>query len=413
MIIAFAVFVVTYFFIAARRFGSVNVRRDLVALLGGVLMLLFGIVTFQEAWSFIDMRVIFLLLGMMMLVAGLEFCGFFEIIVNIMMERFPSKGKLLIMVMLVSAVLSAIMMNDAVVLLFTPIVIRCCRLMRANPIPYLIAVFVSANIGSMATVVGNPQNAYVASVAGISFLDFSMTLVPISIICLGLAMLMVYLICRRNLHEKAGSVIVDHKVREVDKSRLGVMIVLTLVTVLFFTLSDSLGVPVYVIAMVSGMASLIVVLSKGYSDAVWMVKRINWSILVFFIGLFILMAGVVESGLLEQMALFFPGFGDGETPTVAGLTVFSAVLGNLISNVPSVMLIGEMLPDGDTLLWLVLTASSTIAGNATLMGAAANIIVAEESEKSGIRLNFFSYLKIGIPVSAVSLIAVIIYFSLL
>jgi len=191
------------------------------------------------------------------------------------------------------------------------------------------------------------------------------------------------------------------------------MLILLVITVFFFAISSYIGVKLSEIAMVSGVISLLIVMTRGTSNAVWVAKRIDWSILFFFIGLFILMAGVVQSGLLQEIANLFPGFGDGEIPTIGGLTLFSAILANLISNVPSVMLIGEMLPAGDVTLWLTLAAASTLAGNATLMGAAANIIVAEEAEKVDIKLNFWKYIKIGIPMSVITLIITILFLTYL
>ncbi|MCK9322514.1 MAG: SLC13 family permease [Candidatus Methanomethylophilaceae archaeon] len=415
LIAAFAIFLFTYLLISVRRLPTVNVRRDVAALLGGVLMLVFGIVSLREAWDFIDFDVIFLLLGMMLLITGLEFTGFFEIIVSKLISKSPSKRKLLIMIMLISAFLSAIMLNDAVVLLFTPIVIRCCRALKANPIPYLVAVFVSANIGSVSTVIGNPQNAYIATKAGIDFIDFSIRLVPLAVICLAVAILFVCFFYRKSMDEKLGRHTNQsiQATRSVDRYRLYFMLILLVATVFFFAISSYIGVKLSEIAMVSGAISLLIVMTRGTSNAIWVVKRIDWSILFFFIGLFILMAGVVQSGLLQEIANLFPGFGYGEIPTIGGLTLFSAILANLISNVPSVMLIGEMLPAGDVTLWLTLAAASTLAGNATLMGAAANIIVAEEAEKVDIKLNFWKYIKIGIPMSVITLIITILFLTYL
>ena len=125
----------------------------------------------------------------------------------------------------------------------------------------------------------------------------------------------------------------------------------------------------------------------------------DWSVLLFFIGLFVVMAGAVSSGLVDTIASVFPGFSDGD-PSAGELALFSVILSNLISNVPSVILIGDMMTNATPAMWLVLSASSTLAGNLTMIGAAANVIVSEEAEKEGIRIDFRRYLKVGIPVSA-------------
>lgn len=410
LVAAFAIFLFTYLLIAVRRFPGINVRRDVAAVLGGVLMLLFGVVSLRDAWDFIDLDVIFLLLGMMLLVVSLEFCGFFEIIVRRLTSGSSSEVRLLLSIVFLSAFLSAIMLNDAVVLLFTPIVVRCCATAKKNPILYLTALFVSANIGSVATVVGNPQNAYIASKAGIGFLEFSAYLAPLAALSLVAAIAFLLIVHKKRLNRE--NCILDislPKAAEVDRIRLFVTVSILAASVFLFGISGFIGIRPCEIALFAGLASLIVVLSKGLSNVIWVAKKVDWSILLFFIGLFVLMAGVVESGLLNEISGLFPGFGEGETPSIAGLTAFSAVLSNLMTNVPSVMLIGEMLPPGDILLWMTLAASSTLAGNATLMGAAANIIVAEESERYGISLNFREYLKIGIPVAFVTLSICIVF----
>ena len=133
--------------------------------------------------------------------------------------------------------------------------------------------------------------------------------------------------------------------------------------------------------------------------------------LVFFIGLFVVMEGAVSSGLVDIIAGLFPGFSEGD-PSIGELTVFTAVLSNLISNVPAVVLIGEMIPAGSTALWMTLAASSTLAGNMTLIGAAANVIVEEEAEKEGVSIRFFGYLKAGAPVCLATLVLTWIWCSL-
>jgi Na+/H+ antiporter NhaD/arsenite permease-like protein len=154
-------------------------------------------------------------------------------------------------------------------------------------------------------------------------------------------------------------------------------------------------------------------MSKSTKDIKWVAGRIDWTILIFFIGLFVLIAGVVKSGLIVELAGIFPGFGEGETPTMLSLSVFTAILSNLFSNVPAVMLISEMMSVGDLSLWLVLAASSTLAGNATLIGSAANIIVAERSEEYGIKLNFFKFIIIGMIVTIVTIIIMILMMKLM
>ena len=402
ILVTAAIFVFTYALISIGNLPKLKIDRGVAAAIGGILVILFGIISFTDLPEYVNLNVIFLLLGMMMLVAGLEFSGFFRIVSNFLIRFSGSKVRLLAYVMIICAVLSAVALNDAVVLIFTPIVIRCCRCTDSNPIPYLIGVMFSANIGSLATSVGNPQNAYIASEAGLSFIEFTAHALPVSLLCLPIAFLIVFLIFRKNLTSRTAAPSCGTDM-EVDRIRLWATVAIMIGALIGFILSGALGIPIYAVALTAGVLALAVVMSKSAKNAVWVAKKIDWRILVFFIGLFILMGAVTESGLLAQIAAVFPGFGDGETPSIMSVTAFSAVLSNLVSNVPAVMLIGNMLPEGNIMLWIALAASSTLAGNATLIGSAANVIVSERSEREGVHFNFWKFALIGMPVTLVTL----------
>ncbi len=413
-LLALLVFLITYALIAMHRIPGTKIGRAGIALIGGATMLVLGLLSFTDIPKYLNYDLLLLLFGMMLLVAGLELSGFFNILVSKLIAGKPSHIKFMIYLMLLSAFLSAIMLNDAVVLLMTPVVIKCCRNLKANPIPYLIGLFISSNIGSVATAIGNPQNAYVATKAGIGFIEFSIITIPLMLMALTVAILMMVVFFKKELNKEVEYTIKDDgKGVVIDRPRLTFMLCLLVVTMVLFAFSDLIGVSIYVIALISGTAALIVGLTKGTDKAIWMMKRVDWSIILFFIGLFILMGGVVSTGLINEIAALFPGFGEGETPSILGIAAFSAVLSNLISNVPAVMLIGGMMPASQDVLWLVLAASSTLAGNATLMGAAANIIVAEESEKYDIKLEFWQALKIGLPITLVVLSLCVGYFYLI
>lgn len=400
LIIAAIIFIATYALIAIRRVGKYKISFPIAAAVGGLLMILFGIVSLNKAWDAINFDTLFILLGMMLVVASLDCCGFFELVANNLMSWSMSGKRFLVYVMIISAVLSAIMLNDAVVLLFTPIVIRCCRKAGANPIPLLVGVFVSANIGSVATVIGNPQNAYIAMKAGISFIDFSAKLLPIAVVCMIVACLMLLFFFGKKL-EFQSTASTDRM--ELDRMRLYLVLAVTLVAIVCFGISSFVGWKLPYIALIAGVVSLLIVSTKGLDTTFTAVKSVNWGILLFFIGLFILVAGVVESGLLDEIRKLFPGFSEGSIPSILDVTVFGTILSNLVSNVPAAMLIGELIPLNEPGLWLTLAACTTIAGNLTLIGAAANVIVVEESEKEDIRIGFFEFMKIGVPLTLVTL----------
>lgn len=405
---ALIIFLLTYALIAVRKIGSHRVKTYVAALAGGAMMLLFGIVSFTDAIDFIDMGVLMLLVGMMMITAALEYCGFFEIIVAVLMKKFDGRSGFLTGVMIITAVLTAIMLNDAVVLIFAPIVLRCCARMKADPVPFMVGVFVAANIGCTATIIGSPHNAYVASISGLGFLDYAAICVPLATICLLVSIPMVKYICRRQLErndDRMGDTVFE--TRPIDKPRLTAVLVILFVALILFAISNNIGLELHDIAIVAGLMSMAIVMTSRLDAATYVVRHVDWSIVLFFLGLFVVIAGAVESGLLDSMAGIF-GMDGGES-SIVEMTVFSAVLANLFSNVPSVMLIGELIPHGATMLWITLAASASLAGNATLIGAADNVIVEDVGERHGIHLNFWRYLKVGIPVTVVTLLIQIIY----
>ncbi|OGS52368.1 MAG: hypothetical protein A3K75_03610, partial [Euryarchaeota archaeon RBG_13_61_15] len=364
--VAFAIFLVTYALISIRRFPGIKVERPAAALLGAGMMIVFGVVGPSEAMDAINMDIILLLVGMMILVAGLELCGFFEWVSLQMIKYSKNQFRFLVLTMAVTGTLSALVLNDTVVLLFTPIIIRTCRLLKSNPVPFLIAEAVAANIGSVATVVGNPQNAFIATKAGISFVDFSARLVPVSVACMLVAIAILYLVFRKDIEKGSaqefrrkilaegwkafseeivkGDAVATSGLRKLKERKLGLYTLLGITALTFaaFVASHVLGTPIAIIAFLAGVASLFFVPLVSNVKAKEMLTGVDWSIILFFVGLFVVLRGVRDSSLLTEIKDFFPGFGDGGAPTVEWLTALSAFLSNLVSNVPSVMLLSEL-----------------------------------------------------------------------
>ena len=425
--VALAIFLVTYALISIRRFPRFKVDRPAAALIGAGLMIIFGVVGPEDAIGAINLDILILLVGMMILVAGLELCGFFEWVSLRMIKYSRNQFMFLVLTMVVTGFLSALVLNDTIVLLFTPIIIRTCRLLKSNPVPFLIAEALAANIGSVATAVGNPQNAYIATKTGISFLEFSARLVPVSIVCMAVAILMLYVFYRKDIEKGSahdyrrkilsegwkafeeelvkGDESTTAGIRKMKERRLGLyaLLVITAGTFMAFVASHIIGAPIAIIAFVGGVFALFVVPVITDVKAKDMLAGVDWTIILFFVGLFVVLQGVRDSDLLAEISDFFPGFSEGEQPTVAWLTALSALLSNLVSNVPAVLLLGEMIPISDTQLWLALASSSTLAGNATILGAAANVIVVEKAEAKGIDVNFWKFTLVGFPIAMVTL----------
>ncbi len=390
-------------------------------------MIIFGVIDPKTAISAINMDILVLLIGMMLLVAGLELCGFFEWVSLRMIKYSKNQFGFLVLTMTVTGALSALVLNDTIVLLFTPIIIRTCRILKSNPVPFLVAEAIAANIGSVATEVGNPQNAYVATQTGISFIYFSAKLVPVSIVCMLIAIGIIYLVYRKDI-EKGSAVEFQKKINETGWKRfeedlvrgdeattagyrrmkdrrlaLIALLVITAGTFGAFVASHALNVSIAVIALVAGVLALFVAPLLSDVKSKDMLSGVDWSIILFFVGLFIVIEGVKESTLLDHIKNAFPGFSEGNVPSLDWLTVLSTLLSNLVSNVPAVLLLGALIPTSNSQLWIALASSSTLAGNATILGAAANVIVAEKAEAKGVEVNFWKFTLVGFPIAIATL----------
>ncbi|MEM0449873.1 MAG: ArsB/NhaD family transporter, partial [Methanomassiliicoccales archaeon] len=268
------------------------------------------------------------------------------------------------------------------------------------------------NIGSVATPVGNPQNAYIATVSGISFVEFSMALMPTAMLSLVVAMVIIWLIFRKDLCDENGHCLrIDAEgVRTIvnfegmDRS-VWIVLVIMFSVFLGFIASDFLRIPLAVVAFIGGSVALFILpLFNRKTNARSILAGVDWTLLLFFVGLFIVLEGVSVSGLLEEMMTVFQSAVDGGLTQVPGLTLFTALLSNLISNVPAVILLSPFVSTlGDNSLWIALAASSTLAGNATILGAAANVIVAESGERLGADLPFWKFVKAGLPITIATL----------
>ena len=425
--IALAIFLVTYALISVRRFPKVKVDRPAAALIGAGLMIVFGVVEPSRALQAINMDILVLLVGMMILVAGLELCGFFEWVSLRMIRYSKNQFMFLVLTMVVTGALSALVLNDTIVLLFTPIIIRTCRMLKSNPVPFLVAEAIAANIGSVATAVGNPQNAYIATKTGMSFVDFSARLLPVSIVCMLMAIAVLYLVFRKDIEKGSaqefrrrilaegwtafeeelvkGDESSTSGIRKMKERKNGLHLLLGITAVTFaaFVLNHVIGAPIAVIAFIAGVVALFALPLVTDVKSKDMLAGVDWTIILFFVGLFVVLQGVKDSTLLSEISDFFPGFGGDEKPTVAWLTALSALLSNLVSNVPAVLLLGEMIPITDHQLWLALASSSTLAGNATILGAAANVIVVEKAEAKGVEIDFWKFTLVGFPIAMLTL----------
>jgi len=399
---ATVVFVVTYVLISLRNVRRFPIERPAVAMLGGALMLVLGILTPAEAIAAINLDVILLLVGMMVLVSGLDACGFFDLVSSRIAARAKTQTSFLVWLMVTTAALSAVVLNDTIALLVTPVVVRSARALRVNPIPYLVAVAISANVGSVATEVGNPQNAFIGIRSGIPFLTFTAYLLPVTVACLAVAIGLVWLAFRKDL---AAPLTPAVSMPAAPLQRRGMVFTLAVtlaVAVAFFASSTPEWLPLIALAGGSFVLFFLPFVSKVTPRN--LIAKVDWSIILFFVGLFVLLGGVEASGLSTAIQSGFTSAFGGRSGGLPWLVGLSALLSNLISNVPAVLLLAQVVPQGSTQLWLGLATSSTLAGNATILGAACNVIVVQVASRDGVTVSMRDFVKAGLPVTAATLV---------
>lgn len=406
--IGLVIFIITYIGIIFTRLPKVNIDRPSAAFTGAVAMIVFGVVGFDEAIRAIDFNTITLLLGMMIIVSTLKLEGFFSFIASKTISYSSSRVKLLTIIVFVTGVASAFLVNDAVVLLFTPIIISITRKTNLNPVPYLIAEILSSNIGSAMTITGNPQNMLIGISSNISYVDFLIKLLPISI--LGMIIIVFVLRVFYRKHFKDNSPLVFESDYQYDFKKMRVSVFIFLLVVLGFFLGKILSLSIPIIALTE--ASLILLLGRAKPSLV--IKDIDWVLLLFFASLFILVSSIQSLGLLDS---FINIELTENLSSIVGLHSLSLIMSQILSNVPyTVLMVPLMEVLNNENLWLSLASSATLAGNATIIGAMANLIVIESSEKEGVKISFWEFFKVGIITTIITLIlsiALFYFYSLL
>ncbi|MBM2832239.1 MAG: putative transporter [Dehalococcoidia bacterium] len=399
MLTAAVILILTYIGIACTRLPWVNVDRSSAAFTGGVLMVLFGVLTFDEAVRAVDFNTITLLLGMMVLVAALKGVGFFDLLAVKSLSLARTPRRLLLLVIVATAASSAFLVNDTVVLLFTPIVIHVCRHRRVNPVPYLIAEAMASNIGSTATIVGNPQNMLIGITSGISFARFFLYLLPVSVVSTVALILIMYAFYRKTFSR--GPDTADEPVKEsptYDARALRRLLPILLLILIAFFLSSFLKLSIPLIALSAAALVLLAVRAKPSS----IIREVDWVLLLFFAGLFVVIESAHRAGVLDifiERVTVAP-----DLSGIVSVSIVSTLVSQIVSNVPLTMLLLPMLKNvpGDV-LWIALASGSTLGGNLTIIGAVANIIVVEGASRDGVHVGFLEFLKVGAVVTAVTI----------
>lgn len=409
--LAVGVFVLVYVLIATER-----VNRTVAALSGAGMMLLLQVVDAEQAFHLpetgVDWEVIFLLLGMMMIVAVLRRTGLFEYMAIWSAKRARGEPyRILVILCVVTAVASALLDNVTTVLLVAPVTVLIAERLGISPVPYLIAEVLASNIGGTATLVGDPPNIIIGSKAGISYVEFLANLGPISVLILVVFLLLARALFGRDLTARPERVVdvmrLDEREAIIDPGLLVRSLLIVLGVTAAFLLQGVLGYEPAVVALL-GAGILLGVSGRDVGE---LVQDVEWETLAFFAGLFIMVGALVEVGAIESITR---AAGDltGDSTLTATLLILSlsAVLSAIVDNIPYVAamapVVGSLstsLGSGDV-LWWALALGADLGGNATIIGASANVVVIGIAARAGHPIRFMEFLKYGAVVTAISIL---------
>jgi len=392
--ISLIIILLTILGVALGSYPVLRMNRTTIALVGATSLIVIGAISLENAIQAIDFDTIILLFSIMVININFMLSGFFNLITSQILKLAKTPQRLLALVIFVSGLLSALFLNDTIVLVFTPIVLNITTVLKRNPIPYLMALATAANVGSAATIIGNPQNILIGTASEIPFTDFALALAPVSIVGMVIIWLVISFIYKKEFEKTIFEKLHDEKIR-----LLRPLLYKSVAAAIVMLGSFVLGFSMPVAAL--GAASLLLITRRVKPERVF--REIDWSLLVFFIGLFIVTKTLDYIGVSSILKGFMTLNTGSE---IVDLSIISVILSNLISNVPAVLVLRPMV---DTFVnpqfaWLTMAMATTFAGNLTLLGSVANLIVAESAKKGGVKLTFAEYLKAGIPITILTTI---------
>jgi Na+/H+ antiporter NhaD/arsenite permease-like protein len=404
--LAGGIFLITYILIVTER-----VPRIVSGLLGGMAMILFGVLSQEKAFHAVDWNVIFLLVGMMVIASILRHTGLFQwIAIQAVKLGKGDPFRVLLILSVVIAVTSALLDNVTIVVLAAPVALFVAASLRVSPLPFLIAAILASNIGGTATLVGDPPNILIGSAAGIDFLTFAANLAPISLLILLGFLVLARFMFRSDLHAGEDRV-TDLAALEVDtlitdRTLLVKALIVMAGVVVGFLLHGALHLEPATIAL----AGATILLLWGKSDPHEALQDVEWTTLFFFIGLFITVQAVVSVGIIEAVAEAALRLTGGSLALTSMLLLWlSAFASGIVDNIPYT---ATMIPVVENLgrsmpimpLWWALALGACLGGNITLVGAAANVVVANLAEKSGHPISFKRFLGYGLATTLMSLV---------
>jgi Na+/H+ antiporter NhaD/arsenite permease-like protein len=390
---AAVIFAASYIALALGKIPFLAIDRAGVALVGACLMVVAGALPLQAAYHAVDLDTLTLLLGMMIVVANLRLSGFFAIATVWVMRWARRPLVLLVAVTAVSGLFSAFLVNDAICLVLSPLVLDLTLALKRRPAPYLLAVAMASNVGSTATITGNPQNIMIGAFSQIPYTAFVGALAPVALAGLVLTIGLIALVYRREFSGGAWPQAAPPRLRLNRFLIVRAVFATLLMVALFFA-----GQPPAKAAIIIG--ALLLLTRRMRSERVY--AEIDWSLLLMFAGLFIIVAGAEHALLTPRMIV---AVGRLHLDSVPALAAVMAVLSNLVSNVPAVLMLKPFiapLPD-QTSAWLTVAMASTLAGNFTVLGSIANLIVVQRAAARGIRIGFWEYFVVGAPLTLLTI----------
>ncbi|HVA11962.1 MAG TPA: anion transporter [Stellaceae bacterium] len=392
MLVPALIFVATYAVVAVGRLPFFRLDRAGAALLGAALMVATGSLSLDEAYRAIDFGTLTLLLGMMIIVAHLRLSGFFGLVTGLAANHARAPLLLLAGIIAIVGVLSAFLVNDAVCLMLTPLVIETAKRLGRKPVPYLLALAMASNIGSVATLTGNPQNMMIGSFSHLPYGTFAAALTPVAALGLVLAFGFIAAAYPGEFFRRAERQEFALHPR-INRALLATAMIATALAIVGFFL----GIAPAKVAIVLGALLL---LHPIKPERIY--REIDWPLLLLFVGLFIVLAGAEKALVTPAVRAAVANAGLGRVPV---LTLVAAVLSNLVSNVPAVLALAPFLRGvaDPGRAWLVLAMASTFAGNFTILGSVANLIVVEQARRRAVTIGFGTYFRIGAPLTLATL----------
>ena len=396
---------------------SEKVHRSVAARAGAVVLLLTHVLTIETAADYVDLNTIGVLVGMMLFVAVVKSSGLFEYIA--IWSAKLTRGQpmaILAVFAVITAVLSAFLDNVTTVLLIGPMTIAITQILEVNPVPFLLSQIMASNIGGTATLIGDPPNIMIGSAAGLSFADFIVNTGPVVLIILAVVVAIFFLMYRGNLHVESENMekvlTLDEKLTIKDASLLRKSVIMIVLVVVGFIFHAQLGIESATVALTAAGVMLLI----GGQDAEDVILGVEWSTILFFIGLFVVVGGLNSTGVIAMLANgMLELVGDNEVLAIVLVLWASALISAFLDNIPFVAtlipMIQTMQQGGmDVLpLWWALSLGACLGGNGSLIGASANVVLAGVSAKNGYPITFMSYLKKGFPLMLLSVAICTVY----